>query len=171
MPSRSQAHPRDRGAATHERATQHGSWCAALGLAPRRVALDACTASFAHGELLEVWFDDVPVAAQARLEEADVRAMAMMLHELIGQRPRASAVDNLVLRCLGALGFTSIRELTIAIAAIDEGGVVQSHGANHAAHRGELTYDHAVDDAFEPAPGAPARSGWVARACAGDGTH
>lgn len=142
----------------------------AVGLAPRRIDLEACTARLEHGELVEVAFDDVPVAAHARLEESDVRAIAMLIHELLGTRPRASAVDNLVLRCMGALGFTTIRDLTIAIAAIDESGVVQSHGANHAAHRGELTYDHAADDAIAPGPGASARSGPLARACADDGT-
>lgn len=141
----------------------------AAGLAPRSIELEECVVAIEADELREVSFEDVLVDGRARLEEADVRAMAMLIHAMLGQRPRAAAIDNLVLRALGTLGFATIRDLTIAIAAInDRGEVVQhtgeSHGANHAAHCGELTYDHDADDAAERVLSESARSREAARA-------
>lgn len=118
----------------------------AAGLAPRSNDLDACSVILDEdGALVEVWFDDVFVDSSARLEDADVRAVAMAIHSMLGQRPRAPAIDNLVLRALGTLRFATLRALMIAITSIDDDGVVGSHCADYAAYRGEFNYDHETD--------------------------
>lgn len=147
-----------------------------VGLAPRSLDLESCV--LLDGTAHDVRLGGLFVASDARLPETDAPAIAMIVHALLGPTPRGeegatepSALDNVLLRALGTIGYPSVRELQVALAAIDVDGRRESHGANHAEMVGEFL--HEADDARAHGPeraaashdragsgGEPVVSGW-----------
>lgn len=117
-----------------------------VGLAPRSLDLESCI--LIDGTTDDVRLGGLFVPSDARLPETDAPAIAMIVHALLGASPRgaegateASGLDNVLLRALGTLGYASVRELQLALAAIDVDGRRESHGANHAEMVGEFVHD------------------------------
>lgn len=150
-----------------------------LGLAPRSLDVESCI--LVEGTVDDVRLGGLFVPSDARLPETDGPAIAMIIHALLGAAPRGAeaktaepcGLDNVLLRALGSIGYPTVRELQVALAAIDVAGRRESHGANHAEIVGEFV--HEADDARAlgperaPAPhdgadspGNPTPSGWHA---------
>jgi serine/threonine protein kinase len=128
------------------------------GLAPRTLDLESCILVDPPRRDVQVAGDDVRVGglfvpANARPIEGDAPAIAMIAHALLGADPAPAAprpgVDNVLLRALGMCGYADTRELSRAIAAIEDDGWRESHGANHAETVGEFVFD-AEDARAEP---------------------
>lgn len=149
------------------------------GLAPRSLDVEGCI--LVDGTADDVRLEGLFVPSEARLPETDAPAIAMIVHALLGVEPRGPAasvteargLDNVLLRALGSMGYGSVRELQVALAAIDDAGRRESHGANHAETFGEFVFDTGAEDARarppERAPtsrrgpataGEPVDSGW-----------